>query len=76
MSVQSNLRSLRQHGSEHQAVEAVRFLQRHNLIEHDEPTGQIESETAPSSPPHRYLAEEYDFSNCMFLITDNCDVDS
>jgi hypothetical protein len=54
----------------------VRFLQRHNMIERDELTGQVESETAPSSPSHRYLAEEYDFSNCCFLITDNCDVDS
>jgi hypothetical protein len=53
----------------------VRFLQRHNMIERDELTGQVESETAPSSPSHRYLAEEYDFSNCCFLITDGCNID-
>ena len=62
-------------GSNAQAIEAVRFLQRHNMIERDELTGQVESETAPSSPPHRYLAEEYDFSNCCFLITDGCNID-
>lgn len=75
MSINSSLRSLRQRGSEHQALAAVQFLMKHNMVEREECSTQIESESAPSSPTHRYLAEEYDFSNCCFLITDGCNID-
>jgi len=71
MSIRSTLSQLRNHGSDAQAIEAIRFLQRFNMVEREECSAQVQSEDAPSSPTHAYLAEEYDFNNVCFLITDN-----
>jgi hypothetical protein len=54
-----------------QATEATAFLAKHNMLEHKDAIAEVRSEPTHVAPTHAYLAEEYDFENCAFLITDN-----
>ena len=60
-------------GSNSDAAAAVRFLKQHNMIEYDEAITPSTAVNPDVSETHRYLAEEYDYNNMSFLITNNTD---